>query len=72
MTTHITRDEILAAVKKVPLIPTSGTQLLQVANQTDHSLVDIINIIKCDAALTSYILKTVNSAAMSRVRLKTI
>ncbi len=66
MTTQITHDEILAAIKKVPLIPTSGTQLLQLANQKDHNLTDIINIIKCDAALTGYILKTVNSAAMSR------
>ena len=68
MTTTITRDEIIAAVKKVPLIPTSGARLLQVANQTDHSLADIIAIIKCDAALTGYILKIINSPAMSRGR----
>ena len=68
MTTQISRTEILAAVKKVPLIPTSGTRLLQVANQTDHSLADIIETIKCDAGLTGYILKTINSPAMNRGR----
>jgi len=68
MTTKTLRDEIIAAVKKVPVIPTSGTRLLQVANQADHNLSDIIAIIKCDAALTGYILKTINSAAMSRGR----
>ncbi|MDH3394174.1 MAG: HDOD domain-containing protein, partial [Desulfobulbaceae bacterium] len=68
MTTQIPRDEILAAIKQVPLIPTSGTRLLQVANQTDHSLKDIIEIIKCDAALTGYILQRINSPAMNRGR----
>lgn len=68
MTSINIRDEVIAAVKEIPLIPTSSTQLLQVANRMDHNLADLIDIIKCDAALTSYILKTVNSAAMSRGR----
>lgn len=62
------RDAIIAAVRKVPLISTSAARLLEIANQKEHSLPDIVNIVKCDAALTAHILKVVNSAALARGR----
>jgi len=68
MTRKISRTEILAALHKVPLISPSANHLLQVANQEGHGLPDIVNIVKCDAALTAHILKVVNSAALARGR----
>ncbi|MDH5298835.1 MAG: HDOD domain-containing protein [Desulfobulbaceae bacterium] len=64
----IDRNEIVAAVRRVPLISTSASRLLQIANHNGHSLADIVTIVKCDAALTIHILKVVNSAALSRGR----
>ncbi len=66
MTDKIDRNEILAAVRGVPLISTSAARLLELANRDDHNLLDIVNIVRCDAALTARILTAVNSATLRR------
>ena len=62
----IINEKILAAIENTPLIPVSTVQLVNICNDPDHSLKDIIQIVKYDAALTANILRVVNSAAFSR------
>ncbi len=63
MSMIVDSKEILNKVKEVPLISSCASQLLQINNDPDHSLSDLVNIIKHDSALTANILKVVNSAA---------
>jgi putative nucleotidyltransferase with HDIG domain len=66
MMEHIINEKILAAIEKTPLIPVSTVQLVNICNDPDHSLKDVIQIVKHDAALTANILRIVNTAAFSR------
>ncbi|MBU0484931.1 MAG: HDOD domain-containing protein [Proteobacteria bacterium] len=60
------KDDILKAIREVPLISPSASQLLEISNDPDHGLVDLVNIVKHDAPLTAQLLRIVNSAAFSR------
>jgi putative nucleotidyltransferase with HDIG domain len=55
--------EILRSVQQVPLLSASASRLLQITANPDHDLADVINVLKCDSALTARLLKVVNSAA---------
>lgn len=56
------KEQILEAVRQVPLLSPNASRLLQLAAQADHELGDFIDIVKCDAALTARVLRVVNSA----------
>jgi len=61
------KDKIIAAIKEVPLLSPSASQLLQLTSNADHELSAVIEIVKCDAALTARVLKIVNSVAFGLV-----
>nr|MBF0222750.1 HDOD domain-containing protein [Desulfobulbaceae bacterium] len=63
MNTRILNGQILRTVDQLPLISESASQLMQIVVEKDHSIQDIIEIVKYDPALTIKILKVVNSAA---------
>lgn len=56
------KQQILEAVHRVPLLSPNAARLLQLAARADHELAEIIAIVKCDAALTARVLRVVNSA----------
>lgn len=57
-----TRQDILKAIKKVPVLSSSASQVMDIISRDDHCLADLVNIIRFDSALTANILKTANSA----------
>ncbi len=57
------KDEILQAIKDVPLLPPSVSELLAVTSDADFALADMVKIIKHDAVMTARLLRVVNSAA---------
>jgi len=63
MTKQISQEELQKIVESVPMLSASANQLLQVAAQADHDLMDVINLVRNDANLTARVLKIVNSAA---------
>lgn len=63
MKQRATKEEILKAIQDVPLLSPSASQLLQVTAREDHDIQDVIDIVKCDSALTARVLKIVNSVA---------
>ncbi|MDY0191582.1 MAG: HDOD domain-containing protein [Desulfuromonas sp.] len=67
MTQRASKEEIIAAIKEVPLLSPSASQLLQLTAKADHELAEVIDIVKCDAALTAQVLKIVNSVAFGLV-----
>ena len=62
-----TRADILAAIKEIPLLSPSASRLLQIASKDDYDINEIIEVVKCDSALTARLLKTVNSVAYGLV-----
>ena len=58
--------DIREKVKKIATLPTVATKLMSVVDDPRHSMSEVVNIIKNDAALTTRILRTANSAAFSR------
>ncbi len=67
MKQRASKEEILAAIREVPLLSPSASQLLQLTSSSDHELSEVIDIVKCDAALTARLLKIVNSVAYGLV-----
>ena len=67
MTKKISQEELQKIVKSVPMLSASASQLLQIAAQADHDLMDVIRLVKTDANLTARVLKIVNSAAFGLV-----
>ena len=67
MTKQISQEELQKIVKTVPMLSASASQLLQVAAQADHDLMDVINLVRNDANLTARVLKIVNSAAFGLI-----
>ncbi|SEA62329.1 HDIG domain-containing protein [Desulfuromusa kysingii] len=67
MTKQITQEELQKIVQSIPMLSASASQLLQVASQPDHDLMDIVNLVRNDAHLTARVLKIVNSAAFGLV-----
>ncbi|OQY19109.1 MAG: hypothetical protein B6I36_05135 [Desulfobacteraceae bacterium 4572_35.1] len=67
MKQRATKEEILAAIKKVPLLSPSASRLLELTASSDHKLSEVIDIVRCDAALTARVLKIVNSVAYGLV-----
>ena len=57
-----TSQDILKAIKKVPVLSSSVSQIMDIISKDDHCLADLVNIIRFDSALTANILKTANSA----------
>lgn len=56
-------EAIRVAVSKVPLLSVHAQRLLQISAKADHELGEVIDVVKCDAALTAKVLRVVNSAA---------
>lgn len=54
-------EEILAAVKQVPLLSPQATRLLGMVATPDHGIGDLVDIVKCDSALTAKVLRVINS-----------
>ncbi|MDD3801156.1 MAG: HDOD domain-containing protein [Desulfuromonas sp.] len=67
METCATRETILQAIRDIPLLSPSAAQLLQLSAQDDYDIQEVIDIVKCDAALTARLLKIVNSVAYGLV-----
>lgn len=59
----VLKAQILRSVDSLPLMSQSASKLMQTVADQDHSIHDIIEIVKYDTALTVKILKVVNSAA---------
>lgn len=59
------RAEILAEIKKAPMISSCAGQLLAMAGKGDHGVQDLVRIINCDAVLTGRILQMANSTFYS-------
>lgn len=57
------KKEVLEAIKKVPLLSPSVSQLLSISSDPDFSLPEFVKVISHDAILTAKIIKIVNSAA---------
>jgi len=55
--------EIHRRIEAAPLLSSSASRLLQVTSDPEHSLGEVVDIVKTDAALTARILRVVNSAA---------
>ena len=68
METCATRETILQAIRDIPLLSPSAAQLLQLSAQDDYDIQEVIDIVKCDAALTARLLKIVNSVAYGLVQ----
>jgi putative nucleotidyltransferase with HDIG domain len=54
-------NEILAAVSRVPLLSVAAMRILELTAQADHTLAEVIALVKNDAAITAKLLKIVNS-----------
>jgi putative nucleotidyltransferase with HDIG domain len=67
MEQRATRADILAAIQEIPLLSPSASRLLQIASQEDYDIEEIIEVVRCDSALTARLLKTVNSVAYGLV-----
>lgn len=67
MTKQMSQEELQKIVTSVPMLSASASQLLQIAAQADHDLMDIIHLVKNDANLTARVLKIVNSAAFGLI-----
>ncbi|MBW2185688.1 MAG: HDOD domain-containing protein [Deltaproteobacteria bacterium] len=67
MKQRASKEEIIAAIKEVPLLSPSASQLLQLSANSDHDISEVVDIVKCDAALTARVLKIVNSVAYGLV-----
>lgn len=62
----IAREEILAKIKgDLPTLPAIVTRILQIIFNEESSIKDISKIVRLDSALTSKVLRVVNSAAFS-------
>lgn len=55
------RKEVLAAVRNAPLLSVAATRILELTARADHSLGDVIEVARHDAALTAKLLRIVNS-----------
>ena len=67
MQQRASKEEIIKAIKEVPLLSPSASQLLQLSASSDHDMSEVVDIVKCDAALTARVLKIVNSVAYGLV-----
>lgn len=56
-------EEIIKRVKQIEPLPQAALQLMRVIEDPDHSVMDIVRVCESDPALTTNILKVVNSAA---------
>lgn len=54
---------IKRAIQEAPLLSPNASQLLQITVDPEHSLVDVVKIVKFDSVLTARLLRVVNSAA---------
>jgi putative nucleotidyltransferase with HDIG domain len=61
-TTKSIREDIAKAIGQIPLLPTCASQLLATLADSRHSLADVVNVVRHDAALTANLLKLANSA----------
>jgi len=61
------RAEVIKAIKKIPLLSTSAAKLLEITSNSDFDMDELIDVVKCDSALTARVLKVVNSAAFGLV-----
>ncbi|MDD5090103.1 MAG: HDOD domain-containing protein [Candidatus Wallbacteria bacterium] len=62
------KAEIIESIKAFPPISSAAVELLPLLQEENVNIVKVIQTIECDPALTSNLLKTVNSAAYSGVR----
>ncbi|MHB1400200.1 MAG: HDOD domain-containing protein [Trichloromonadaceae bacterium] len=58
------QNAILDAIQRIPLLSPSANRLLLITADPDYDLDEVLEVIRCDAALTARLLKVVNSAGM--------
>lgn len=58
------QNAILDAIQRIPLLSPSANRLLLITSDPDYDLDEVLEVIRCDAALTARLLKVVNSAGM--------
>ncbi len=54
-------DEVLTAVRHVPLLSAAAARILELTAKSDHTLAEVMAVARNDAALTARLLKIVNS-----------
>lgn len=59
--------EVLKRIEDAPLLSSSASRLLQITADPEHSLGEVADIVKTDAALTARVLRVVNSAAFGLI-----
>jgi putative nucleotidyltransferase with HDIG domain len=59
------QKEIIKKVRRIPPLSHSASQLMRLMGDPDHGIGDVARIVQCDSALTTQILRVVNSAALS-------
>ncbi len=59
-----THSAILATIQKIPLLSPNVSQLLMITADPDYDLDEVLELIRCDAALTARLLTVVNSAGL--------
>lgn len=59
------KKEVLEAIKQVPLLSPSVSQLLALSSNPQSAMPEFVKVVSYDAVLTARIIKTVNSAAYS-------
>ncbi|NOY13197.1 MAG: HDOD domain-containing protein [Deltaproteobacteria bacterium] len=67
MGTKICKENLQQIIKSVPMLSASASRLLQLTSNSDHQLLDVVNLVKTDANLTARVLKIVNSAAFGLI-----
>lgn len=59
---------VFAAIQKIPLLSRSANQLLMITSDPDYDLDEVLEVIRCDAALTVRLLKVVNSSGFGLLK----
>ncbi len=65
MNKKLVNKEIMIAIKSAPLLSPSVYDIIRKIAEPDHSLADVVKIVKHDSALTARLLRVVNSAAFA-------
>jgi putative nucleotidyltransferase with HDIG domain len=61
MSKIVDQEAVKKAIAQLPLFSPSALQVLQIMADPEHDLDDVVQIVKCDSALTVRVLKAVNS-----------
>lgn len=55
------KEDILRNVEMIPKLSPAATKLISLVSKTSHSVEEVVEVVRCDAALTARLLRIVNS-----------